>query len=134
MPAPRFSNSSRHLPVGCLVLLWCALPQARGVLAADQLSPIGGVEHQPFIAATGRLLQALDYIGAPLPDDDLQDIRAAMSDADQQAAVTAIQQVLDRHCLAQVNINPESRVSAIDGPAPKELVQQGWRHISPQGA
>ena len=35
--------------------------------------------------------------------------------------------MLDPYCLVGVTINPESRVSVVEGPADKELVQQGWR-------
>ncbi len=38
-----------------------------------------------------------------------------------------IQKILDPLCLVEVNINPESRVKAQLGPAPKKLVEQGWR-------
>ena len=35
--------------------------------------------------------------------------------------------MLDPLCLAGVTINAESRVSVVEGPAAKELVEQGWR-------
>ena len=38
-----------------------------------------------------------------------------------------IQKTIDAHCLAGVNINPESRVKVQEGPVNKELMQQGWR-------
>ncbi len=85
------------------------------------------VERQPFVAATERLLQALVFIGSPLPGDDAQQLNQAMQNADPKASVADIQKVLDRHCLAFVRINPESRVSAAEGPVRKELIQQGWR-------
>jgi hypothetical protein len=95
--------------------------------SAADLEIIPDVERQPFVAAAERLLQALQLVGAPLNDEDTQAIRAAMQSTDAAACVTRIQEVLDKHCLAQVNINAESRVSAIEGPVRKELMQQGWR-------
>ena len=50
-----------------------------------------------------------------------------MAEADAAAAVEKIQQVLDPLCLVGVTINPESRVKVQAGPAPKELIEQGWR-------
>ena len=94
--------------------------------AAD-IEPIPNVEQQPFVAATGRLMQALDYVGAPLSDDETNAIKAAMQKTNGPESVSAIQKVLDPHVLAVVNINAESRVSAVEGPVEKELVQQGWR-------
>src|SRR5690606_41728770 len=38
-----------------------------------------------------------------------------------------IQEVLDKYCVAGVHINAESRVKVAEGPAKKELIQQGWR-------
>ena len=43
------------------------------------------------------------------------------------AAVEAIQKLLDKRCLAGVNINPESRVKVARGAAVAELAEQGWR-------
>lgn len=42
-------------------------------------------------------------------------------------AATRAQEILDRHCLFFVNINPEMRVKVAAGPAKPELVEQGWR-------
>ena len=41
-------------------------------------------------------------------------------------AIRTIQQVLDRRCLIGIEINPESRVKAVQGPAAPKLVQNGW--------
>ncbi|QDU36435.1 hypothetical protein Mal4_07210 [Maioricimonas rarisocia] len=85
------------------------------------------VEHQPFVAAAARVLEALKVVGAPLSPDDEQAVRAALEEENPRKSVIAIQDVLDRYCLAAVHINPESRVSVKEGPAKKVLVQQGWR-------
>src|SRR5271157_1771352 len=44
----------------------------------------------------------------------------------QKAGVPALQGVVDRHCLIGIDINPESRVKAAQGPAAPRLVQNGW--------
>ena len=85
------------------------------------------VELQPLAAATERVVAALEVCGAPLPDADLAALQAAYLMEDEARGAARIQEVLDRHCLAFVNINPESRVKAAEGPAPRELVQNGWR-------
>ena len=41
-------------------------------------------------------------------------------------AIRTIQQILDPHCLAGIEINPESRVKSTQGPARPRLVQNGW--------
>jgi hypothetical protein len=107
----------------CVGLILTLLSTADAV----QWEPIPALEHQPFVAATQRLIEALQLSGDPLSDAELAALTNAIQLADPQAAVLAIQRVLDARCLAQVTINPESRVSVIEGHAEKELIQQGWR-------
>ncbi|MFP6612338.1 MAG: CehA/McbA family metallohydrolase [Pirellulales bacterium] len=107
------------------VIFWLAATAAAAEL--DELTIVTKVEHQPLVAATGRLLEALDYVGAPLPADDNQAVRAALKNTKAAESIEAIQRVLDRYCVAGVHINPESRVKVAEGAAAKQLVQQGWR-------
>jgi hypothetical protein len=108
---------------GSLLLLTSpALPAAE-----PPLPLVTGVEHQPLVSATGRLIEALEYVGAPLKADDKQALEAALKNADAKESIRKIQEILDRYCLVGVTINPESRVSVVEGPAKKELVNQGWR-------
>lgn len=85
-----------------------------------QLPVVPNVELQPLAAQASRVLEALDSLGEPLPAKDAAAVKAARS-------VEDIQRILDAYCLIGVNINPESRVKAQQGPARPELVQQGWR-------
>lgn len=48
-----------------------------------------------------------------------------MSEADETAGTRSIQEILDPHCLVSVDINPEMRVKAAQGPAEPLLVEQG---------
>ena len=95
--------------------------------ANDTLQVITGVERQPFVAATRRLVEAMDFAGAPFSDN----VRKKMADAaampEDKDAVKQLQLILDPLCLAFVNINAESRVKVAEGPVKKELMQQGWR-------
>ncbi len=115
---------------------WCTFCFCAGLLgtsmparAADETGwpKVVQVEQQPLIAAVERLLQALEYVGAPLSAADQAELTAAMKLADPVKAALGIQAVLDKLCVAGVTINPESRVSVVEGPAAKELIQQGWR-------
>ena len=94
---------------------------------APRVANPGAVELQPLAAQVTRVLEALDYLGAPLPDADRKAIQAALAGTDDRAAAARIQDVLDRHCLLDVHINPESRVHVTQGTAAAELVEQGWR-------
>ena len=93
--------------------------------AAD-LPLVTEVEHQPLVAATERLLEALDFVGAPLPAEDTKALQGALKETDAKVANRTIQRVLDAHCVVGVTINPESRVSVVEGPVAKRLIQGGW--------
>lgn len=94
---------------------------------ADELDRVAGIEFQPLAAATQRLIEALDYLGSPLSENNLAAIEVALMSEDHEQAIADIQKILDAYCLAGVNINPESRVKVKEGPVNKELMQQGWR-------
>ncbi|MEM7396283.1 MAG: hypothetical protein AAF492_28440 [Verrucomicrobiota bacterium] len=93
---------------------------------AEQLPVVEQAEIQPLAVHVKRLMEALDYVGRPLSDAEKAQLRQAMNHADEAEALRQIQTVLDPHCLAGVHINPESRVKVAPGPAPRNLVEQGW--------
>src|SRR5712692_11942109 len=98
------------------------------IVPAQQLPVISSVEHQPLAAQVTRLLDALQFLGDPLPAEETGELRKlASTPGDPHAAVDQIQKILDRHCLVGVEINPESRVKVQEGPAKAELIEQGWR-------
>lgn len=103
------------------VLVAAALSRAQSMPAVE------GVEFQPLASATQRLLEALDFLGAPVEAADRAALHDALVGPDHAASTAAIQTVLDRYCLAFVDVNPESRVKVAEGPAEKLLVQSGWR-------
>jgi hypothetical protein len=95
--------------------------------SAVELAIIENVKFQPFAAATRRLIEALDYAGAPLSAEEKTAVEKALEGKDPAADIAFVQKTLDARCLLLVHINPESRVKVHAGPAPKELLQQGWR-------
>jgi len=105
----------------------CCLVLSAQTVFSQSLPLVVDVEQQPLVSATGRLADALNFVGAPLKPDDQKALTAAMADTDANRSVRKIQAILDPYCLFAVTINPESRVSVVEGPAKKELVQQGWR-------
>src|SRR5262245_43445120 len=101
------------------------LVAAAHLFAAPDLPIVKDVEAQPFTAQIRRLIEAMEYSGAPLAPKEHKALAAALARADPEA----IQQILDPHCLFAININPASRVKVARGPAPAELVEQGWRQF-----
>ncbi|MDE0012573.1 MAG: CehA/McbA family metallohydrolase [Candidatus Poribacteria bacterium] len=117
------SNRQRYLIyIGCILLFTFT-----SVGFTDELNLVPEVEFQPLASATQRLIEALDYLGSPLSEGDLSAIKEALVSDDHKQAIVDIQKILDAYCLTGVNINPESRVKVKEGPANKELMQQGWR-------
>ena len=99
------------------------------LLFAAPLPVEKNVEWQPFAAQVTRLIEAKDYLGSPFSADEKKAIDAAMKDTDTKRAAEKLQEILDRHCLFGVSINPEMRVKVAAGPAKAELVAQGWRQF-----
>jgi hypothetical protein len=87
------------------------------------------IEWQPFAAQVSRLIEATDYLGSPFSADEKQAIEQAMKEPDKARASEKLQEILDRHCLFGVQINPEMRVKVAVGAARPELVEQGWRQF-----
>jgi hypothetical protein len=87
--------------------------------SAQEITPIE-VEGQPLAANAERLLQAFEFLGAPLPEET----RTAVKEAARARDAVKLQKLLDPHVLVLVSLNPESRVKAKRGPA-KAVLQQG---------
>jgi len=104
-------------------LAWEFLPGTEAVpqTAAPNLEPID-VEGQPLASNVARVIQALEVLGTPLSDET----RSALEAADRVRDARKIQQVLDRHVLFAVHLNPEVRVRVTRGPAPAILQQSGF--------
>lgn len=106
------------------------LPLALFVCGAsgEQLPLVSNVEYQPLAAQVTRVLQSLELVGDPLPAADTAELKRLVEQGPANAKTIArIQEVLDKHCLAGVNINPESRVKVQQGQVKPELAEQGWR-------
>ncbi|MDA1230847.1 MAG: hypothetical protein O2856_08740, partial [Planctomycetota bacterium] len=126
-----YRNAGHFLAV--LVATMCGLDlvgpasSISSIQAEDVMPIVAGGARQPFVAATRRLTEAMEFAGVPFDDAFKQKIADAASLPDDKDAVKQLQLLLDPLCLAFVNINAESRVKASEGPVRKELMQQGWR-------
>lgn len=100
----------------------CSFLAVAALSAAAAPLEVVEVEGQPLAANAQRIVQTLDFLGAPLASE----LRAKL-----QTAITArdgagVQSVLDPQVLCMVDINPESRVKAQRGPAAAHLQQAGY--------
>jgi hypothetical protein len=107
----------------------CSFVAALAVIANAQpvQLPSPAVPLQPLAQQVRQMEAALSYLGQPFSADELARIDEAIADAQESEAVKRLQSVLDRHVLALVQINPESRVKVEQGPAKPELVEAGTR-------
>lgn len=87
------------------------------------------VARQPLEAATDRLVEALRLAGSPLADEEIAELGKLRKLDANRRVVRKIQELLDKHCLVIVNINPESRVKLARGPAAPVLDQFGWTNF-----
>jgi hypothetical protein len=111
-----------RLRVGCLaVALFAMIPPAH----AQKLEIIDDVEGQPLGANAERLLQALEFLGTPLPASKTR----AIADAAKTRDAKKLQELIDPHVLLAVHINPESRVKVARGSGPATLQQGGYTPI-----
>jgi hypothetical protein len=105
-----------------LLCLFAVVRTTRGQTVLDLRVPVEG---QPLSANITRVLQALRFLGAPLPGETTRELQAAAEaqDADR------LQELLDPQVLLVVTINPESRVKAQRGPAKVRLQQAGFTPV-----
>ena len=114
-----FGRMSR---VWALALLFIPL-----VLTGQELPVVRNVELQPLAAQALRLVETMDYLGVPFDPADQAILRQAAEARNSAQDIVSIQKVLDKYALIDVRIDAESRVKVDRGPAPAELVEQGWR-------
>ena len=96
-------------------------------IGTQQSAQVERVEVQPLVAQVRRLLEAMDYLGAPIDAGDRRTLEKAIGGTNASQVRRTVQEILDKYCLVDVQINPESRVKVAPGAARPELVEQGWR-------
>ena len=128
-------NSRSFSLVGCFMTPWrwqakCCLKLlglALGAVLIARPQATSNIPLQPFASQVRQIESALEYLGQPLSAAEQQQINDAIALSDEAAAVDQIEQVLDKHTLAIVDINAESRVQVRPGFAKPELIELGTR-------
>jgi hypothetical protein len=120
----------RALSLTTLLLLSCSCTTSTvRATPLKRLPTLKQVSVQPLVAQVRRLIEALDYLGNPLPQTVKEGLNRALQEPNEQEALRKIQALLDPHCLFYVQINPESRVKVAQGSAKPELLEAGWRQF-----
>jgi hypothetical protein len=115
------------MAAGAAAVLLTGGPSAGQHPPAHDHQAEAAVPLQPLAQHVRALTAGLGYLGQPLPAEDLERIDEALAQHDEREAVTRLQEILDKHVLAVVDINPESRVKVAQGAARPELVEGGTR-------
>jgi hypothetical protein len=87
--------------------------------------PVVDVDGQPLGANVSRLITTLETLGTPLPEAAAKDLKKAIEDKDAKK----IQELLDKHVLFAITINPEARLKVAKGPGSTSLQQSGWTPV-----
>ena len=112
--------------IGWLALVASACGLAGKESATPQPPPVAvAVDAQPLAANVQRVIEALNHLGAPLPSPLVADLERAGQARDAKK----VQEVLDRHVLLTVHVNPESRVRVLRGAAQASLQQAGYTPV-----
>jgi hypothetical protein len=117
-----FRLSHRSLSWACAATalgLAAALIWSGPTAPADELA-IHQTDGQPLGGNVSRLIEALAFLGTPLPAETI----SALQEAAKARDAARLQKLLDPFVLVQVSINPEARVKAMPGPAGKDAILQ----------
>lgn len=119
-------NMKRTILSGLFIAFAFAIASAQHEHHLPTAASTTGVEPQPLLAQALRIKEALSYLGSALPESEEAELESLKAKKPDAQTVVAIQKILDAHCLATVNINPEARVKVARGNADARLIQAGW--------
>src|SRR5215813_8563708 len=69
------------------------------LISARQAQKVDQVELQPLTAQARRLIEAMDYLGAPIKQADREALEKASDEVDAAKARRGVQDALDKYCL-----------------------------------
>ena len=84
---------------------------------------VTSVEPQPLLGSIERLIEAMDYVGTPLPKSVTTQLKG-LSPAGESTHVTKqVQQLLDPFCLAAVSLKAQGPPLVQPGTVKRELLE-----------
>ena len=96
-------------------------------ISAARLPMVSDVDAQPLLASITRLIDALDYVGSPLPEEVVSELKQLSVLSDSREVTRRVQGLLDPLCLAGVSLKESGPPLVKPGMASRELLEQGWR-------
>ena len=94
---------------------------------SQEFPTIARVEPQPLLQSLQRLIEAMDYMGSPLPESVVSRLNQLSNVDDAEDVTREVQAILDPHCIVGLSVQDEGAPIAVQGPAPRDLQEQGWR-------
>ncbi len=125
-PLRRLAENCRPTVVCLLVCVAQFLLVTFGSETQAAVAMVKDVPKQPLMVHVDRLMRALAFIGHPISDADRAQIDAAAREPD-GAAIEKVQEVLDRHVLLAIEIDPIRKLTVAPSSAATEsLTKNGW--------
>ncbi len=82
---------------------------------------------QPLLSQVHRLSEALEIVGRPLTKDAMERVSEIKKLNDPALVLSAIQELFDPFCIAEVDVAPTGAPKVTPGRASPKLLEQGWR-------
>ena len=125
-PLRRLAENCRPSVLCLLVCVAQFLLVTFGSETQAAVAVVKDVPKQPLMVHVDRLMRALAFIGHPISDADRAQIEAAAREPD-GAAIEKVQDVLDRHVLLGIEIDPIRKLTVVASSAATEsLTKNSW--------
>ena len=109
---PRLAENFRPAVLCLLVCVVQFLLVTFGSETQAAVATVKDVPKQPLMVHVDRLMRALAFIGHPISDADRAQIDAAAREPD-GVAIEKVQEVLDRHVLLGIEIDPIRKLTVV---------------------
>jgi len=94
-----------------------------------EIPQVARVDAQPLLLQCQRLAEALESIGAPLPAAQLDALKNLSELKDDAEITRMVQELLDPHCIAALEIGADGKLVAVPALNGIELDENGWRTV-----
>ena len=94
---------------------------------SEDFPTVNRVETPPLLKSIRRLMEAMSYIGSPLPNSVVTPLEQISLTDDAQTVTMKVQALLDPLCIAGVSVTKNGAPLVARGEADALLMEQGWR-------
>ena len=94
---------------------------------SEDFPTVNRVETPPLLKSIRRLMEAMSYIGSPLPDSAVTPLEQISLTDDAQTVTMKVQALLDPLCIAGVSVTENGAPLVARGEADALLMEQGRR-------